>query len=57
MLAKNDVNRIISLGERVIIHKEGYYSIKVIDQLHIIEVQIGDELIEEDIERFEWEWE
>ena len=57
MLAKNDVIRIISLGKSVIIHKEDYYSIKPIDELHIIEVQIGDELIEEDIERFEWEWE
>ena len=57
MLAENDVIRIISLGESVIIHKEDYYSIKAIDELHIIEVQIGDELIEEDIERFEWEWE
>ena len=25
-------------------------------QLHFIEVQLGDELTEEDIERFEWEW-
>ena len=57
MLAENDVNRIISLGESVIIHKKDYYSIKAIDELLIIEVQIGDELIEEDIERFEWEWE
>ena len=57
MLAKNDVIRIVSLGESVIIHKEDYYSIKAIDELHIIEVQIEDELIEEDIERFEWEWE
>ena len=57
MLAENDVIRIVYSGESVITHKEDYYSIKVIDQLHIIEVQIGDELIEEDIERFEWEWE
>ena len=28
----------------------------MIDELHIIEVQIGDELIEEDIERFDFEW-
>ena len=25
-------------------------------ELHIIEVQLGDELIEEDIERLEWDW-
>lgn len=28
--------------------------VKAISELHIIEVQIGDKLIEEDIERFEW---
>lgn len=57
MLAEKDVVRTVSSGESVIIHKEDYYSIKAIDELHIIEVQIGDELIEEDIERFEWDWE
>ena len=55
-LLLNDVVRTVSAGESVIIHKEDCYSIKAIDELHIIEVQIGDELIEEDIERFEWEW-
>ena len=48
--------RTVSKGESVIIHKEDRYSIKAIDELHIIEVQIGDELIEEDIERFDWDW-
>ena len=57
MLAEDDGVRTVSKGESVIIHKEGCYSIKVIDELHIIEVQIGDELIEEGIERFEWDWE
>ena len=46
----------VSVGESVIIHKEDCYSIKAIDELHIIEVQIGDELVEEDIERFDWDW-
>ena len=55
-LLLNDVVRTVSAGESVIIHKEDCYSIKAIDELHIIEVQIGDELIEEDIERFEWNW-
>ena len=52
----NDQVRIIEEGESVVINKEDRYSIKAIDELHIIEVQIGDELIEEDIERFEWDW-
>ena len=53
----NDVVKEVSAGESVIIGKEDRYSIKAIEELHIIEVQIGDELIEEDIERFEWNWE
>ena len=52
-LLLNDVVRTVSAGESVIIQKEDCYSIKAIDELHIIKVQIGDELIEEDIERFE----
>ena len=55
-LLLNDVVKTVSAGESVIIHKEDCYSIKVIEELHIIEVQIGDELIEEDIERFDWDW-
>ena len=52
----NDQVRIIEEGESVVINKEDRYSIKAIDELHIIEVQIGDELIEEDIEKFDWNW-
>ena len=32
------------------------HAIKGITELHIIEVQIGDELTEDDIERFDWDW-
>ena len=49
MLAEDDGVRIVSKGGSVIINKEDCYSIKAIDELHIIEVQIGDELIEEDM--------
>lgn len=52
----NDIVRTVRAGESVIIDKEDRYSIKAIDELHIIEVQIGDELIEEDIEKFDWNW-
>ena len=44
-------------GDSVYIKQGDLHAIKAIDELHIIEVQIGDELIEEDIERFEWRWE
>lgn len=56
LLLVNDSIREITTGESVILNIEDRYSIKAIDELHIIEVQIGDELIEEDIERFEWDW-
>ena len=32
------------------------HAIKADCELHIIEVQVGDELTEEDIERLEWDW-
>lgn len=56
LLLINDNIREVNAGESIIINKEDKYSIKAIDELHIIEVQIGDELTEEDIERFEWDW-
>ena len=56
LLLINDNVREVNAGESIIINKEDKYSIKAIDELHIIEVQIGDELIEEDIERFDWDW-
>jgi len=56
LLLLNDTVKEVNAGDSVIINKEDRYSIKAIDELHIIEVQIGDELIEEDITRFEWKW-
>lgn len=32
------------------------HAVKAVTDLHIIEVQVGDELVEEDIERLEWDW-
>ena len=52
----NDKVRKVTAGESVVIKKEDRYSVKAMDELHIIEVQIGDELKEEDIEQFEWNW-
>lgn len=43
-------------GDSVYIKKGDYHSVKALDELHIIEVQIGDDLLEEDIEKEEWDW-
>ena len=54
----NDEVRPITAGESVSIGLEDKYSVKALEEeLHIIEVQIGDSLIEDDIERFAWDWE
>ena len=57
MLAEDDSVRTVSVGESIIINKEDCYSIKAIDELHIIEVQTGKDISEEDIEGFELDWE
>lgn len=44
-------------GEVAVIKAGMKHAIKGITELHIIEVQIGDELTEDDIERLEWDWE
>ena len=44
-------------GDVAVIKAGMKHAIKAIDgELHIIEVQIGDELVEEDIERIHWDW-
>lgn len=41
---------------QVIIPVEHWHSIKALTKLTLFEAQTGDPLIEEDIERKEWEW-
>ncbi len=43
-------------GEMAYIQPGNKHAIKANTELHIIEVQVGDELTEEDVERFEWDW-
>ena len=43
-------------GEVVHIKKGCSHAILAVTDIHIIEVQIGAELAEEDIERFDWQW-
>ena len=50
------VEQKVKAGDTVHIPVEHYHAIKAITELTFIEVQCGNPLIEEDIERFEWEW-
>ena len=43
-------------GDTVVIPVEHFHAIKAVTQLTFIEVQNGNPLVEEDIERFEYEW-
>ena len=49
--------RKIGRGEVVVVPSGTKHAIKALTELHIVEVQIGDELVEEDIERLDWNWE
>lgn len=47
----------VHCGDVTVIKPGMKHGIKGITELHIIEVQLGDELTEDDIERLEWDWE
>ena len=47
----------VGVGDTAYIKPGTKHAIKADSELHIIEVQIGDELTEEDIERLDWDWE
>ena len=46
----------VKAGDTVIIPVEHWHAIKALTELTFIEVQSGNPLIEEDIERTEWKW-
>ena len=48
--------RNVSRGDVVAIKKGQKHAIKALSDLQIVEVQMGDHLVEEDIIRFDWEW-
>ena len=50
------VEQYVKAGDTVHIPVEHYHAIKALTELTFIEVQCGNPLIEEDIERFEWDW-
>lgn len=55
-LILDDVVTEVHRGDVAVIKAGMKHAIKGITELHIIEVQIGDELTEEDIERLDWSW-
>ena len=48
--------RPVHRGDTVVVPLGTKHAIKADTDLHIIEVQVGDELTEEDIERLDWDW-
>lgn len=52
----NGVAKEVSRGDVAVIKAGQKHAIKGITELHVIEVQIGDELTEEDVERLNWDW-
>ena len=53
----NDKKREVKAGDVINIKKGDKHALKAMEDLHFIEVQLGQELSEEDIERFEYNWE
>ena len=43
-------------GDVAVLSPGTKHAVKALTELHIIEVQIGDELTEDDIERLDWDW-
>lgn len=56
-LILDDSVKKVHRGDVAVIKAGIKHAIKGITELHIIEVQIGDELTEDDIERLDWDWE
>ena len=52
----NGETRQVKRGDTAVIPAGTKHAIKALTELHIIEVQIGDELTEDDIERLDWDW-
>lgn len=52
----NGQSKKITRGDFITIKPNDLHAIKAIEELHIIEVQIGEELFEDDIERFDFNW-
>ena len=53
----DEVVRNVHRGDTVFIPQGSKHSIRALTELHIIEVQVGNELVESDIERYPYNWE
>lgn len=56
LLALDGEVRNVAAGDTVIVPVGHYHAVKAVTDLAFIEVQTGDPLVEEDIERFDWQW-
>ena len=56
LLVINGKVREIMAGDNIYIKAGDLHAIKAVEELHTIEVQIGDDLVEEDTERLNWDW-
>lgn len=52
----NNCERKVKAGDTLIVPVESWHAIKAISELTFIEVQLGNPLVEEDIERSVWSW-
>lgn len=55
-LVLDGIRTVIGRGDTVTIKKGVKHAVRAISDLTFIEVQSGDLLVEEDIERFDWNW-
>lgn len=46
----------VNVGDIIYVRKNQKHSMRAITDFHIIEVQIGDIVSEDDVERFDWDW-
>lgn len=53
----NGEQRRVTRGDVLVIRQEQRHAIRAVTDLVFIEVQMGNPLVEEDIERFDWQWE
>jgi mannose-1-phosphate guanylyltransferase len=56
-LVIDNVQRTVRRGDIALIKAGQLHAVKATTDLKIIEVQSGTQLVEEDIERFDWKWE
>ena len=52
----NDETKKVKSGDVLMIKQGDKHALRAIEDLHFIEVQIGSELSEDDIERYDHDW-